>query len=274
MNKKSLSRFLPVQAPILEQTNDEHYQYHEYPPSVDLASYVACFWTVHFDGKSIKPHRIVPDGCVDLIFDLADPATSHAFLSGLMTDYALLSFHSPIKSFGVRFYSDSAARLMRIPVSELTREVSIHDLWGSRSQEMIDAMAEASSVRDQIKLIEGTLRERFDGLSYKPESLLEKSMAHLLSRHGVISIKELAAIEHYSERTIRRAFKDELGISPKEMIELIRFQFLLQELNSDGAQLINIAGTYGYYDQSHLTNQFKRYYGMAPSRVLENRTST
>lgn len=129
MNKKSLSRFLPVQAPVLEQTNDEHYQYHEYRPSIDLASYVACYWAVHFDGKSIKPHRIVPDGCVDLIFDLADPMTSHAFLSGLMTDYALLSFQSPIKSFGVRFYSDSAARLMRIPVSELTREVSI---WNCR----------------------------------------------------------------------------------------------------------------------------------------------
>ncbi|MFK3936191.1 DUF6597 domain-containing transcriptional factor [Alkalihalobacillus sp. NPDC078783] len=273
MKKSSLTRFLPVQSPILEQTNDEHYQYKEYQPSVDLASYVACFWTVQFDGQSIKPHRIVPDGCVDLIFDLIDPTNSNAFLAGLMTDYALLSFRSPIKSFGIRFYSDSVSRLMRIPVSELTGNVSIHNLWGSGSQEMIDVMAEASNVQDQIHYTEGKLRGRIDGLGYRPESLFETSMYHLFSHQGVISTKELAAIEHYSERTIRRAFKDELGISPKEMIELVRFQYLLQEFNQGGAQMMNIAGKYGFYDQSHFSNQFKRYYGLAPSRILENRNS-
>lgn len=274
MKKSSLSRFLPVQSPILEQTNDEHYQYKEYQPSLDLASYVACFWTVQFDGQSIKPHRIVPDGCVDLIFDLIDPANSNAFLSGLMTDYALLSFRSPIKSFGIRFYSDSVSRLMNIPVSEITRDLSIHDLWGSGSREMLDVMAEMSSVQDQVDYMEGKLRGRIDGLSYKPESLFEASMYHLFSHRGVITIKELAAIEHYSERTIRRAFKDQLGISPKEMIELVRFQYLLQEFKQGGTPLMNLAMKYGYYDQSHFSNQFKRYYGIAPSRVLENRNST
>jgi hypothetical protein len=46
--------------------------YREYPPPADLARWIACFWQI--DGavgeSSGFSHRVLPDGCADLLFDL------------------------------------------------------------------------------------------------------------------------------------------------------------------------------------------------------------
>jgi AraC-like DNA-binding protein len=46
--------------------------YREYPPPADLARWIACFWQIGgaVGESSGFSHRVLPDGCADLLFDL------------------------------------------------------------------------------------------------------------------------------------------------------------------------------------------------------------
>ncbi|WP_084203803.1 AraC family transcriptional regulator [Paenibacillus rhizosphaerae] len=49
-----------------------------------------------------------------------------------------------------------------------------------------------------------------------------RSMQIIYHHKGNLSVTDLAEQAHSSERHLRRAFKQELGLSPKEMLGIIR----------------------------------------------------
>lgn len=84
----------------------------------------------------------------------------------------------------------------------------------------------------------------------------------------VEEIKSADGISEMIER--RRTFQKELGVSPKELLDILRFQCLLRELYKGiPSRFTDIALKYGYYDQSYFINNFKRFYGLAPGQVFK-----
>ena len=83
---------------------------------------------------------------------------------------------------------------------------------------------------------------------------------------GNISIQMLSRETGYSEAYIRRIFKQIHGISPKEFERFIRFQAFLQEISDSPKERGSeeIALNCGYYDQSHMMKDFKKFSGMTP----------
>ena len=62
--------------------------YQEYEPSLSLQPFLICFWSYSADFSleskdNINP--VIPDGCVDIIFNLNLPAQSECFVVGPMT---------------------------------------------------------------------------------------------------------------------------------------------------------------------------------------------
>ncbi|GAA0852914.1 MULTISPECIES: DUF6597 domain-containing transcriptional factor [Paenibacillus] len=87
-----MRNYVPVQAPTLENRSaDSSYTYQEYLPSWPLTPYVACYWTMHYEVLPFQHHRlhrILPDGCVDIIFNLKLlEASTSGFIAGLMSGY-------------------------------------------------------------------------------------------------------------------------------------------------------------------------------------------
>lgn len=69
---------------------------------------------------------------------------------------------------------------------------------------------------------------------------------------------------------LRRTFQKELGVGPKELLDIIRFQSLLRErYKRTQSSFTDIAVKFGYYDQPHFIHHFKRYYGLAPNQVFK-----
>jgi Domain of unknown function (DUF6597) len=50
-------------------------RYREYPIRPALASFIKCIWSLESDGPEYDalPERILPDGCVELVFHFHDP---------------------------------------------------------------------------------------------------------------------------------------------------------------------------------------------------------
>ncbi|WP_188455135.1 helix-turn-helix transcriptional regulator [Virgibacillus oceani] len=265
--------YRPIQPPALQGNSlVDNYNYKEYPPSKNLEPYVACYWTVDYQASDTDIlHRIIPDGCVDIIFDLRSPSLSKgAFVAGLMTRFEALNLSESQTLLGIRFFSDTVQYVLGYPVSNFTEyHVFLEDIWGNEAVFMMEKLITANGISEKIKRIEDQLVKILSLHELKMERLLQTSMQYMYATKGMISIQVLTEKLCYSERTIRRTFQKELGINPKELLSIIRFQGVLQETFHDKqSHITDIALRNGYYDQSHFINNFKRYYGLTPNQIF------
>lgn len=144
------------------------------------------------------------------------------------------------------------------------------DMWGREAQYLTEEVISAGGVSAMIERVESRLLGYLHVHESNSDGLLQTSMKYMYASQGKISMRSLAEMLSYSERNIRRTFQKELGVSPKELSGIIRFQSLLQEMTHGAeSRFTDIAVKYGYYDQPHFINSFKRYYGLAPNQVFK-----
>lgn len=122
------------------------------------------------------------------------------------------------------------------------------------------------TVRHFLPYINQFYLDRLSGPRY---SLMEV-VADIKRRGGQAKIGELTKRHFMTERHLERQFLQQIGVSPKEFINLTRFQHAFKKIqqNKTGQSLSDIAWECGYYDHAHLTNDFKRYTGTAPTNLI------
>lgn len=267
-----MSNYHPIQSPKLQQDlQHSGYSYREYVPCESLASHVACYWTMDFQADNRNQlHRIIPDGCVDIIVDRRSPSSwKAAFVEGLMTQFEVLNLSQTQSLFGIRFFSESAQSILKFPISAfIGQHVFLEDIWGGEGLFIIEEVLSVDEIPKIIEIVERKLNHLLSFDDTLSNSLVHSSMQYIYAYKGRISSSDLAEKLSFSERHLRRTFDRELGLSPKEMLGIVRFQSLLQELYSGTySSFTEIAMKYGYYDQSHFIKIFKRYYGMLPKQL-------
>lgn len=97
---------------------------------------------------------------------------------------------------------------------------------------------------------------------YAPD--LEKIVGIIMEKQTNIKVGEIAGILGMAERTLRRNFHKEMGVSVKEFINIARINFasVLLTVNPDlpANKLIH---KLGYYDQSHFLKHLRKYVGVS-----------
>jgi AraC-like DNA-binding protein len=94
----------------------------------------------------------------------------------------------------------------------------------------------------------------------------DRAWRSLLARGGMPSVAELSEALHLSPRTLERAFRERLGLAPRVVRRLLRFQQALAAMRAEPARsLAEIAIASGYADHAHLTREFRALMGRAPS---------
>jgi AraC-like DNA-binding protein len=62
-------------------------------------------------------------------------------------------------------------------------------------------------------------------------------------------------------------FREVVGLPPKTVARLLRLERAI-ELAASGVEWAEVAYACGYYDQSHLVNEFRRITGASPTQYL------
>jgi transcriptional regulator GlxA family with amidase domain len=99
---------------------------------------------------------------------------------------------------------------------------------------------------------------------------LTSVIADIEARRGHVRLEALAKRHATSSRQLERQFEQQLGITPKQFVDVTRFrhaQTLIESARGTGS-LAQIALDAGYYDQSHLTRHFKRFTGKPPTQLV------
>jgi AraC-like DNA-binding protein len=85
------------------------------------------------------------------------------------------------------------------------------------------------------------------------------------------SVSEAARHAHLSGRQLRRRFADHVGLPPKALQAVLRFQRLRVQLASPGTARVTLAraaADCGYFDQAHLCHDSARLAGVTPAELL------
>ena len=240
--------------------------YREFPPGPCLAGSVECFWasTVSPASRTAFSHQVLPDGCMDLLFNFRAGDGRRASVIGTMIRPRTFTAIGPVDLFGVRFRPGGLAAYVALEADELVdAQVDLANFWGPLAQEVWHRLGEATSA-DRVRLLQEVLRARANG-GPQTDPFVRHCVSRIEAARGWLRIGDLEKSTGLSARQLERKFARHLGISPKTFARVIRFKGVMAAADRpDTPDWVGLAGDFGFADQPHLVREFKTFSGLTP----------
>lgn len=249
-------------------------RYREHPPCPALAPYVRCFWTLRGPPASPGTRQVVPDACQDLLFRFQGPSDGPSAVAvGTMTEPLPVPDEGEADFLGVRFHPWGARPFLGVPARELTDlSVPLDDLWGPASREVTEGLDALPPGRCRIRTLERALAGRLGESDEVPDAAVRAAVRRLEASRGAIAVAELASRVGLGRRQLGRRFRDAVGLPPSVAARVVRFQAALARIHAAPAlSLSRVALEAGYYDQAHLTREFRALAGEPPGAYRRRR---
>jgi AraC-like DNA-binding protein len=267
-------------------------QYATHRPGPPLSRYVDHLW--FFEGY-MPPHtkeKLLPNGVMELVIDLHDgPKRLHnqgqrniehdyrgAWLSGMQTDFLVIGVVRGSSMMGVHFRTLGARAFFRLPMEELAgKVVTLEDLIGPQARQLRERLLEAPAPQAKLRILERFLAFRLSNCgedSCRSERLVNHVIERLRRPDGPLLVEQLAAEAGVTRRHLVRLFQDQVGMAPKALARVLRFQRVIETVETRGAAAISWTGlayNCGYYDQAHFVQDFRAFAGIKPSGYLIQR---
>jgi AraC-like DNA-binding protein len=251
--------------------------YRETFPSKNLAGYIKRFWSLEYNptGHASEPETVLPDGCPEIVFNLSDrferinrngreiqPSTLFA---GQMMRSIVIRPTGRVRLFGVRFHPTGAFPLGGFSMHEMTDQtIGVDSVLGSDGSELEARIREAESFESRIAAFEMYFVRKLAALQ-RDDDVASYAASLIVGSGGLITISRLSESLGVSERRLERRFRSRVGISPKMLARIVRFQSLLgliQKAKTPG--ILDASLELGYYDQSHAIRDFREFSGTTP----------
>ncbi len=260
-------------------------RYREFQIAPPLSKNVECLWLLESGDwqESPSPERILPDGCIELILNFGPPFREHKeagrcdlqpsrFVVGQMTKPVLVSPTGPAQLLGIRFKPGGTLPFFPLPPGELTNIITpLADVSVALDRELSGQVYEIRGLPEKIGVIEALLIRRMNANEERGASL-QNAISRIVSSGGQISVDRLAGDLGISGRQLERRFLSEVGLGPKLLSRILRFQQVFRAVERSDRNWARIAVDCGYYDQAHLIRDFRQFAGQTPSVLFEQFT--
>ena len=245
--------------------------YTEYAPCPALRPYIACFWSMEGSGRG-GAVRVIPDTCIDIIIEVNHSRqTIKTRLCGLQ-DFSVLKplrmTGDEVTSFAVRFHFWAARLFLDLNLRDLYNQVWDLELVQPGFTADFDIFFYYRSVGARIAWMERFMLEKLNPDQYDPN--LYNAVEYILKTKGNAAVKELCGHTCVGQRQMERLFLRDIGISMKRTASLVRYQNVWREIvGQKEFQIQDAVYRYGYSDQSHLLNAFRRFHGVWPDQAKQ-----
>lgn len=174
---------------------------------------------------------------------------------------------------GVVFRPGAARPLVGAPLHELCgRHVALEDLWGAGAERVREQVLAAPDAATRLRTLESALRDRLARSAELAHPLAAAATACLADAPGRHGIGRLGERLGWTPRRVEQVFRTDVGLSPKAYQRLQRFRSALSDID-DSARLgwSAFALEHDYYDQAHLSREFRAHCGLSPTAYLQQR---
>lgn len=248
--------------------------YIEIEPCDALKPYIRCFWgsrynRADFSACENKKIWVIPDICMDImVTGNQDLNSTGSYFCGI-NNFSYFADESDSFCFGIRFYAWSAVLFADEGMNGVLNAFLNADAYFSGfARELNERLFNAVNIYERKAIAEDFLLRR---LNSKHENFdIMNSLYFIINNNGNAGVADLADYCVISKRQLERRFVEYTGVSPKQMINLIRYQLLWQDCLKGNFNVLDAVEKFGYYDQSHLIKEFKRFHGMSINNALGN----
>ncbi len=254
--------------------NDETYC--EIAPCDALKPYVRCFWgtkrPVEVTECRYDSGIVIPDTCMDIIFHIDYTRNTVGGHFCALDERSFLTsgagFPGLTSTFAIRFYAWSAILFTENALNgSKNRAFRVEEFFQSLKSELQPQLFDVPTLAGRIDLAEKALLKRL-----RPERMnddLLNAIYYMIENNGRARISDICCYTSVSEKQLERMFSHHMGISPKSFSSLIRYQLLWQEMiSAPRFDILDAVEKYGYADQAHLLNDFKRRHLMTPREAV------
>lgn len=256
-------------------------RYEEWLPGRSLERIVAAYWRVVGDASKVPTSAILPDGHVELVFNLGHPVrlAGPAYTGdqparavvGPLSRAIRLKYRGWVSTFGIRFHPARGAGFLGQPAIALTDKLV----------PLGQVCAPLDRALSRLCVKNGGM-ETNAGRSALDRVLLQQLPSALPPDHRVMAIvdrltrcetappvAQLARQIGLSPRQLQRRFLLAVGVPPKRFARVVRFARVWQLASMQPRETWSeLAADHGYADQAHMVREFRAFGAEPPTRLF------
>jgi AraC-like DNA-binding protein len=246
--------------------------YVERAPVAALGDLVRVVWIQRI-GAEPYLQRNLPTGGIEL----QCPISSRPRLVGPLTGPSVEVLAPWVIVIGVRFRPGAAMPLLGLPACELVGlTVHLEEIWGPAVAVLGERLCTAGTPEAALVMLQEFLVARRADAA-EPDPVVVEAVRRLMPWRtgGIGSLSSVLAI---SKSQLRRRCLEAVGIGPKALQRMLRFQRFLALVQSggvpatpEGGGLAALAAEVGYADHAHLCRECVRLTGLPPRTFLGER---
>ncbi|MGW0648574.1 helix-turn-helix domain-containing protein [Streptomyces umbrinus] len=231
----------------------------------------------HGGGASHEPFTRVPDTATKVVVRVDENGHRDTLVVGPRTRATYHTSKRLASCVQVRLGPGTARPLLGVAAVELVgRVVRLGDLPGASARQLADELRwleGEDAVGRLMEVLPGRLAGDDDGAGRARREVLRAAVEALSTDAGRVPspVRELARRLAVSERQLRNLFAEGVGVSPKHFARIGRVRHVLARGRGGEVGWAELAASTGYYDQSHMTADFRTLMGVPPRSFFTGR---
>jgi AraC-like DNA-binding protein len=251
-------------------------------PSAALRPYVD--WYSGYRQRGLPPtvHRGLPSPYLTVILTLDEPlviaahpdvrqapGTYDALIGGLHLAPAIITSDGASSGIQVSVNPLGCRALFGLPAAELRNlDTDLSSVLAPAAvDEVRGRMRDAAGWAERFAVVDRWLCGLMAAREARVHPDVARAFRRLVATGGDVPIAALAGEVGWSARHLTTRFAAEVGLRPKEAARVVRFDRVRRRI-APGVRLAQVAADGGYFDQAHLTRDFREFAGVSPMRWL------
>lgn len=209
---------------------------------------------------------VLPDACANILLR-CDSGNPSVIVSGFQTKEHEVELEPNTSYFGFKPFSVCGMKGLGFGWGELVDgAVAGEDDRSMREfLRLASVLGEVDGFEQRCGLMTEFAHRRLVDSEYTT-GIVEYLELKMCQARGTMGLTDLVASTGYTEQYCRRRFKSALGFNMKLYSNIMRFQNVVRNMGDGDADMFDIVLRSGYYDQSHMNREFKRFGDMTPER--------
>jgi AraC-like DNA-binding protein len=190
------------------------------------------------------------------------------FTAGVGDSFSITEHDGFQEGMEVTFTPIGGRLFFDFPMAELANQVvGLEDVLAPDERDISARLRDAGSWDARFDLLDRFVADRVARARTHPRAgIATWAMERIAKSGGRVDIRGLARELGYSQKHLISLFRDQVGLPPKLIARLVRFDCVLQHLKQgEPGSWAEIAARYGYYDQAHLVRDVRQFTGSTPT---------